>query len=403
MKSKVIKIVIFSLLIMVIAYMSIGLYTFSIVSKYEDRLYPNMYINDIDISNISKEEVKVKINTLADSIETKKIKLIAGDKEFDFFLKDIGVSINKDELQNNILTYGNELSSFERMKKIINREKTTFTYKINFSKETLIQLVKSLSEKANTKLVQGKLVMGKDRVLRYEKGVNGFTLDVDKSVAEIEKNFERITTIDKITLIGQSVSPKADDLSVFNTKTSSFTTTYDTKIRRAKNVETAARYLDGTIVKPGETFSFYKYTGPFNKPGYVVYDRVLASGVCQVATTIYNTVLLGGLKVVMRYPHAYKMWYVAGGLDATVAATKYGPSPDFKFKNTYDYPIYISAYTSGGKLTIDFWSNDKAKGGKEYKTESVKINAKAYKTYLITYKDGKQVSRNLITTTYYPK
>ncbi len=403
MKGKIIKIIVGFLLVSVIVYMSIGLYTFSIVSKYENRLYPNMYIDDIDISNISKDEVEVRVNKLATTVEANKIKLIAGEKELEYTFGDLGISINKDELQNNILTYGNELSSFERMKKIINREKTTFTYKISYSKEVLEEFIKTLKTKVDTKLVQGKLVMGKDRVLRYEKGVSAFTLDIDKSVAEIEKNIDRITEVDKITLVGTSANPKQDKLSVINTKTSSFTTTYDTKIARAKNVEAAARYLDGNIIQPGETFSFYKYTGPFNKAGYVYYNGVLASGVCQVATTIYNSVLLGGLKVVMRYPHGYKMWYVDGGLDATVAATKYGPSPDFKFKNTYDYPIYISAYTSGGKLTIDFWSNDKAKGGKEYKTESVKINAKMYKTYLITYKNGKKVSRDLITTTYYSK
>ena len=76
---------------------------------------------------------------------------------------------------------------------------------------------------------------------------------------------------------------------------------------------------------------------------------------------------------------------------------------DFKFKNTLSYPIYISAYTKGGTLTIEFWSNDKALNGKTYKTQSQKIGYKGYKTYLLTYKGGKQISKDYIDTTWYPK
>ena len=150
-------------------------------------------------------------------------------------------------------------------------------------------------------------------------------------------------------------------------------------------------------------FSFYKFAGPYTKKGYIYYDGVIGNGVCQVATTIYNVELLAGLKTVERYSHAYKMVYVDGGLDATVASTNKASKVDFKFKNTYKYPIYISAFTNKGKLTIEFWSNDKAKNGNEYKTKSVKIAPKGYKTYLVTYKNGKQVSEDFIATTWYPK
>ena len=152
---------------------------------------------------------------------------------------------------------------------------------------------------------------------------------------------------------------------------------------------------------PGEVFSFYKYAGPYNKSGYVFYYEFVGNGVCQIATTVYNAALLGGLEIVKRYPHAAKSPYVPGGLDATVASYSSGWNVDFQFKNTYSYPIYISAYAIGGEAHVDFWSNKDAMGGKTYSTESVQIGTRGYTTYLHTYQNGVEISREKIATTWY--
>ena len=88
-------------------------------------------------------------------------------------------------------------------------------------------------------------------------------------------------------------------------------------------------------------------------------------------------------------------------MDATVASYSSGWNVDMQFKNTYKYPIYISAYAVGGEAHVDFWSNHDAKEGKTYSTESVQIGYRGYNTYLHTYKDGAEISRDLITTTWY--
>ena len=118
---------------------------------------------------------------------------------------------------------------------------------------------------------------------------------------------------------------------------------------------------------------------------------------------LYNAALLGGLEIVKRYPHAAKSVYVDGGLDATVASYASGWHVDFQFKNTYDYPIYISAYANGGEAHVDFWSNSKAKKGKTYTTESVKIGTRGYRTFLHTYQDGVWLEKKKITDTWYSK
>ena len=90
-------------------------------------------------------------------------------------------------------------------------------------------------------------------------------------------------------------------------------------------------------------------------------------------------------------------------LGIKIGNTANGAVIDYKFKNTYDYPIYISAYTNDGKVTVEFWSNSRAKDGKTYKTESVKIGYNAYRAYLLVFKDGKQIDKKFVNNTYYPK
>lgn len=403
-KNILIKICIIVLSIVIILYAAVSIYSYTIISDYDNKIYPNVYVNDYDISNVSRDEVVNKVNVIAQVINEEVITFTVNSKEYKISLKDFGVTLNKDALSNKILTYNNNMNSFDKLKSIMSKKKTVFNYELTYSKDTIVKYLNDLKKEVDTKGIKGKLVMDKDRNLSYKKSTSAFSLNVNESAKKIEDDLEKIISTGKATLVGEYKALGEDKLlSTIDTKVSSFSTSYNTKVSRAKNIAAAAGYLDGIILKPGQVFSFYKYAGPYNKKGYVYYDSILANGVCQVVSTVYNTTLLGGLKVVERYSHERKMTYVPGGLDATTASKANGAVIDYKFKNTYDYPIYISAYTRNGKVTVEFWSNSNAKDGKTYKTESVKIGYNAYKAYLLVFKDGKQIDKKFVNNTYYPK
>ena len=403
-KNILIKICIIVLSIVIILYAAVSIYSYTIISDYDNKIYPNVYVNDYDISNVSRDEVVNKVNVIAQAINEEVITFTVNSKEYKISLKDLGVTLNKDALSNKILTYNNNMNSFDKLKSIMSKKKTVFNYELTYSKDTIVKYLNDLKKEVDTKGIKGKLVMDKDRNLSYKKSTSAFSLNVNESTKKIEDDLEKIISTGKATLVGEYKALGEDKLlSTIDTKVSSFSTSYNTKVSRAKNIAAAAGYLDGIILKPGQVFSFYKYAGPYNKKGYVYYDSILANGVCQVVSTVYNTTLLGGLKVVERYSHERKMTYVPGGLDATTASKANGAVIDYKFKNTYDYPIYISAYTRNGKVTVEFWSNSRAKDGKTYKTESVKIGYNAYKAYLLVFKDGKQIDKKFVNNTYYPK
>ena len=93
----------------------------------------------------------------------------------------------------------------------------------------------------------------------------------------------------------------------------------------------------------------------------VDYKSGVGGGICQVSSTLYNTVLKSGISPIERKNHNLPISYVELGLDATV----YWNSIDFKFENTLDYPIYIESYTKNKELYVNFYSNSALKN-KEY-------------------------------------
>ena len=144
----------------------------------------------------------------------------------------------------------------------------------------------------------------------------------------------------------------------------SFGSVYDASAGgRTTNLRLACEAINGTVLQPGETFSFNDVVGERTaEKGYkegVIYisgssEPALGGGICQVASTIYYCAMYADLEIVHREPHMFFVTYVPGGLDATV----YWGSVDFQFKNSTNYPLRIDAEVSGGKVNIALVGTD---------------------------------------------
>ena len=136
------------------------------------------------------------------------------------------------------------------------------------------------------------------------------------------------------------------------------TNIYDKDENRVYNIKLACERLDGHIVKPQEEFSFNNKMGNMGKAeGYkksIGFDsqgnkiQVYGGGICQISSTLYNTVLIAKLEVTERHAHSRRVYYVPKNKDATVFAG----GPDFKFINTSDSNIMICTYTDGYTVTV---------------------------------------------------
>ncbi len=134
-------------------------------------------------------------------------------------------------------------------------------------------------------------------------------------------------------------------------------------VSQAKNIELVARRLNGVIVRPGETFSYFAHVGPYTAAnGYgwgraFVGDRIVPSmggGVCQGASTLYSALLRTGLPIVERHNHGLTVPYLPAGEDATVSSSA---NLDFRFRNDQSTPILITASTIPDRryLTVSIW------------------------------------------------
>ncbi len=147
-------------------------------------------------------------------------------------------------------------------------------------------------------------------------------------------------------------------------KITSFTTFYNpVQAARVHNIRLLGSTLDGSLVAPNEVFSFNGEIGPRTaEKGYQEAPAImngklvpeLGGGICQVATTLFNTIFFGGYKVVERYNHSFLISEYPLGRDATVS---WG-GPDLKFKNDTPTYILIKVKTTASSITISFYGTN---------------------------------------------
>ena len=145
-------------------------------------------------------------------------------------------------------------------------------------------------------------------------------------------------------------------------RTSTFTTYYPPSLSRHTNISTGAAQFDGVVILPGQTFSFWELVGPitvergYMYAGAIINNRsdenVIGGGLCQVSTTIFNSISRQGYEIVERHAHGYYIDRYPVGYDAAV----FEPGVDFKWRNDTANPVFIWSWSGDTFLTIDTWS-----------------------------------------------
>lgn len=243
-----------------------------------------------------------------------------------------------------------------------------------------------------------------------ENGLD-FNISVDEAKALISAESKEAYII-PLKTIYPNVTTNMIGTEAFPDQLASFSTKYATSnADRTTNLRLAANKVNGTVLMPGETFSYNKVVGartiaagykeaPVYENGKVV-DGI-GGGICQVSSTIYNAVVYANLDIVQRSNHQFVPSYVTASRDATVV---YG-SIDFQFKNNRDYPIKIVCSVSGGIASCQIFGlrqdNNYQVEISSYETgrTSTAIYSEAYK---ILKKDGKVVDKVLLSKDTYKR
>jgi vancomycin resistance protein YoaR len=191
----------------------------------------------------------------------------------------------------------------------------------------------------------------------------GYTFDLEKAQAELDALEYGESMEIRLEYIIPEIKAKELEEMLFRDVLASCETKTTNDHNRNTNLKLACQAINGTLLDPGDTFSFndvvgkrtesagYKEAGAFFGGESV---KELGGGICQVSSTLYACVLAADLDVIDRTPHSTPVSYLPKGMDATVS---WG-GPEFKFRNDTDYPIRIDAEVSGGMVKIKLIGTD---------------------------------------------
>lgn len=437
--------------------------TFSLASLNFDKIHRNVYIQNVDVSGLSQEEAKDKLNKIYESKKLNQINVKHNDFEMQISYDQLGVTKNIESAVNKAYSIGRTGNIFVNNYRIFfcTFIKKTIKADINVNDTSINNVISDVESKLPDVTVESSYYIEDDKLI-IKKGKDGVLIDKDKLKSLIIKNIENfkeesaqitIPTYEKkadnidIEKIANEIKKDPQDAYIskdplevhveengvelaisldeakeiieksykedknkseenqatqevsttngsstennetnendeivlplkitkpnvtveslgndaFANKLATYTTNYDSSnTNRNNNLVLAAKKLNGTIVNPGEEFSYNKTIGQrtiasgFKEAGAYAGGQVVldvGGGICQLSSTLYNAALMTNLEITERHNHYFLTSYVPVGRDATVS---WG-SVDFKFKNNRKYPIKIVSKAGEGVAEVSIY------------------------------------------------
>lgn len=310
-------------------------------------LFTKIFSKNINIDkNYNKEKLVEKINEINSSLPD-------ALQESKYYIEDNNLIITKGKA-GNVVDEEKFLNLIEEQLYNLNLEEDTIEIPVINKEPQNIDIEKIHDE--IYKEAQDAYITQNPTVVHSEVNGVDFAISNEEIKKILQEDKEEYIIPLNITLPSKTVNDLGED--AFPDVLGTYTTLYDaSNENRDNNVNLASEKINGTIIYPGETFSYnqivgkrtieagYKEAGAYSG-GKVVQE--IGGGICQVSSTLYNAVLYANLEVVERYNHYFETSYVDPGRDATVS---WG-SLDFQFKNNRDYAIKIEAKARNGVCEI---------------------------------------------------
>lgn len=332
------------------------------VNAKENKIESGIYANDMDLSGMTTQEAKDKIEAYVDSFAEAEIILNAVDGgTITTTAADLGLRWGNETILDEAANFGRDgdiLQCYKELKDLEYQNKV-YTVTFAFDKEKIRTLIEENAEQYNQEAINATMIKT-EQGFEITEGKTGVMVDTEASVDTV---YDYLTgdwdgegcVIDLVIVVDEPAGT-AEDLAKVKDVLGTFTTSYSTSGgSRSANVANGCSLINGTTLFPGEEFSAYEAVAPFTESnGYYMAGSYLngqvvdslGGGICQVSTTLYNAVLLSELEVTERYNHSMIVTYVDPSADAAIAESS---GKDFKFVNNTDYPIYIEGSTTSDK------------------------------------------------------
>ena len=338
-----------------------------------DAIARGVRVADVSVGELTREQATERLREWSRKELTKPVTLTAPvtGRRWNLTVYDVGGRYDIDQAVEEAYKVGRGGNWLERLmaRSRAARSNVTIEPEFLFSENKLKKRLTAIGETIKVQPRNARAQMEGSVLVVTRSERKGVSLDVDATAEAVLKNGEEsLKDGSTAKLVINEVKPgvTADELGEVGHLLGSYSTYYGSSTyNRRCNVELAASKINGTLLGPGEIFSYNDVVGPRTRrlgwrtaPEYrdgQVVDGV-GGGVCQVSTTLYNTALFSNLKIVKRQNHSMPVAYVRAGRDATV----YYDALDLQFQNNTDGPIYLAAHGRGGRLTMSVFGKPPA-------------------------------------------
>ena len=371
----------------------------------------NTVVSGVDISNRTVELAKKLLERNEDKFVTpitfdidvngKNFQLKEADFTYTYNIDDVLAQIKSDTEKNQLATDENG--------------KTTYTITAAVVDDSITKNVSKLCEENDSEPKNAYVTDFKpysENRFSFEEAVNGIKVDAKDLSTKIKDGFSKGNSVSKIAAVTETL--KADmDAETLESKLVKLSTyeTYSTNTENGtSNMKVALSACNGSVIKPGENWSFNSCTGDSNlesngyKSAHVISEGKIidgiGGGICQASSTIYNAAVRANLEIEERHNHQWASSYVPTGLDATIDY----PNLDLVLSNPTKYQMFLECRVEGSTLYASFWGVKSDKWDDIHtRNEVTDQGSKSYtvRAWRIYLKDGKEVdSEELFKSTY---
>ena len=415
-----------------------GILTADHLLQQDPRIRPNVQVASVDIGGLLPAEAERK---LRESVKLASVApILVTDQKNNWFFQPTDIDFTVD-VKGSIARasgVGHESDFLLRWKQrlLADNQVRNFPAAIEMNRTKLAKALTALAAQTDRQAKDAILtIVPKTKTIKLTPAVEGRKLEIEQTMAQAFQTPQSQLPF-VINLIFTKQAPKITDdhYAGINTVLATYTTSFNPwDSERNANLRLATGRIHGTVLKPGETFSYNQIVGHrTQQEGFrmapVILDGKLVpdwgGGVCQVSSTLYNAALLADLDIVDRSNHGRAIGYVPLGFDATVVDGQI----DFKFKNNLKRPVMLHSVLSDNELAFSILGDAKdapppieldyvvhkviepieikqpdatLETGKEVVDESPQRGFRV-STYRIRTINGKQVSQLLSTDDYDP-
>lgn len=342
-------------------------------------IYPGVFLDGESFANLTKEQARDKLREMSEELkENTSLILVTPDKNIVATFAELDIALNIEGTLNEMWSYGRQslnndknMQIMERYREIkaLEEQPVNLPYIYVYSEGKVETNLHALLATVAKDPVPAKAIsFNEERVaFNIEPEVVGVTVDYKSAVGQI-KNYLAVSSESKRILVDtELIYPDvtaADLQKPVHLLAEASTPIMSQHSGRMSNLRRADELLNGSIIQPGETFSYWGVLGPITEANGYENASVLVSGqyvdgmgggLCQPSTTLFQAAAKAGLTIIERRNHGLVGTYFDPGTDAMVSGWS-----DLKFRNDSNQPVAIIGKTTSKTVTYRIYGNTKA-------------------------------------------